>query len=543
MPNIRLHHFHGGLHPEEHKSISNATPIQELALPKQVILPLKQHIGDSNELLVKEGDYVKKGQVLAASKAMISAPIHASTSGTISAIKPHQVPHASGMTAPCIIIDVDFKDAAIASAQTNFDPNELDSESLLELIKQAGVVGLGGAAFPTAAKIGSTSFDKIETLIINGAECEPFITCDDMLMQHHADEVTKGIAWIQKITQPKQTLIGIENNKQLAIDAMQQAVTAASLQNTNVCSIPTLYPSGGEKQLITLLTGAEVPSQKKAFDVGVICQNVGTCAAISHALDNGQVMTSRLITVTGKGVKNPGNFNVRLGTPIAQLIKAAGGYSEDASQLIIGGPMMGFTLPNDQIPVIKATNSILVLNEKFNPNQASQACIRCAKCAEVCPVQLLPQQLYWYSRASEFERITDYHLFDCIECGCCAAVCPSQIPLVQYYRYAKGQIRIDNFEKKKSEHARHRFEFREHRLEEAKLALEEVRRKKREALAAKKKDVKTPAEDAKPDPIQAALDRVKAKQETNNIIKKNTENLTPAQQRQIDDADKRRSKS
>lgn len=543
MPELSLHHFHGGLHPDEHKDESHSSDIITLDLPKQIILPIKQHIGATNKILVRVGDLVKRGQLLATSKELISAPVHASTSGVVSAIEQRAVPHTSGLSDLCIVIDVDFKDDTVA---TNSSNNSLEGEQLLELIKLAGIVGLGGAAFPTAAKISSSTIHSIDTLIINGAECEPFITCDDALMQNHADMILKGIQSLQKVVKPKQTIIGIEDNKQEALNAMRLALKEYPLEQTRITDIPTLYPSGGEKQLITILTGKEVPTHQFAFDIGIICQNVGTCFAIADAIEHNNPITSRIVTVSGKGVEQPANYLVRLGTPVADLIKAAGGYTVQASHLVMGGPMMGFTLPHDQLPVIKSTNAILALSEEFNPNQPAQACIRCGKCAEVCPAQLLPQQLYWYARSHSFDRIKEYHLFDCIECGCCSAVCPSQIPLVQYYRFAKDEIRVTDQAQRSADHARIRFEFREHRLAENKRKLDEARQKKRDALAAKKKKDAAEKSDEKPhvDPIQAALERVKAKQAAKDNIdisqKKNTDNLTPDQQRQINEADNRR---
>ncbi len=546
MTELTLHHFHGGLHPDDHKIEPNGKGIKILPLPKQITLPIKQHIGASNKILVAVGDQVKRGQLLASSKELISSPIHASTSGVVSAIEQHAVPHASGMSDLCIIIDVDFKDDVYINENQPIDIDAFNSDELLQQIKQSGIVGLGGAAFPTAAKISASDSHAIDTLIINGAECEPFISCDDALMQTHADVIIRGIQWLQKIVSPKRTIIGIEDNKKQALKTMQLALDACPLAHTHIAEVPTLYPSGGEKQLITILTGKEVPSHKLAFDIGIICQNVGTCFAIAEALDHNKPMTSRIVTVSGKGVNKPDNFEVRLGTPMTDLIDAAGGYTQHASHLVMGGPMMGFTLPHDQLPIIKSTNAVLALNEDFNPQQPVQACIRCGKCAEVCPAQLLPQQLFWYARANSFDRIKEYNLFDCIECGCCAAVCPSQIPLVQYYRYAKGEIRVADQAQRNADHARNRFEFREHRLAENKRKLEETRRKKREALAAKKNKSSDKTADGKPvlDPIQAALERVKAKQaakqKESTAAKKNIENLTPDQQRQIDEADQRR---
>ncbi|MFT4606807.1 MAG: electron transport complex protein RnfC [Urechidicola sp.] len=556
---IKLSHFNGGIHLDDHKAESLTQPLQIASLPDQLILPLKQHIGESNKALINVGDRVLRGQLIAGSSSPISAPIHAPTSGVVSAIEPHLVPHASGQSAECIVIDVDGKDESIEFDA--IDVSQMQATDMIDHIRRLGVVGLGGASFPTSPKLSRGNDLGIDTLIINGAECEPYITCDDSLMQLQADEIVRGIGYLQRMLMPTKTLIGIEDNKPKAIEAMTLALEShahsesqsQALINTAVVSIPTVYPSGGEKQLIQILTGKEIPTGRLAFDIGIFCQNVGTCVAITQALELNHPLMSRTVTVSGDGVLKPGNWKVRLGTPIKHLIGLAGGYVQndinkpgpnihDKAQqhLVMGGPMMGFSLSSDEVPIVKASNNILVMQKQLIAQKPGihDECVRCGKCAEVCPAQLLPQQLYWHSRSKEYDKVEEYNLFDCIECGCCSAVCPSQIPLVQYYRASKGEIRATQQATFKSDRARVRFEFREKRLLLKKQQEEEKRRLKREALlkksAAKKVDNKVD------DPVQAALDRIKAKKGAQVTEAKNITSLTPGQQKQIDEADARR---
>lgn len=538
---IKLHQIHGGMVLEDHKSESLTRGLQQASLPAQLFLPLKQHIGETTKPLVNSGERVLRGQLIAGSSSPISAPLHAPTSGTIREIAAHPAPHPSGQSETCIVIDVDGKDEALPSE--SIEPEKLTASELIRQIRKAGVVGLGGASFPTAAKVSRGNDLGIDSLIINGVECEPYITCDDILMQVYAEELVQGIGYLQRILQPESTLIGIEDNKPMAIEAINQVLAAQPLDNTIVVDIPTLYPSGGEKQLIQILTGKEIPKGKLAFDIGLFCQNVGTCVAISRALDANQPLISRIVTISGDGIRQPGNWEVRLGTPIHHLIKLAGGYvgKQNQQHLVMGGPMMGFSLSSDRVPIVKASNNILVMQQATIPRYPGNhaECIRCSKCTDVCPAQLLPQQLYWHARAKAYDKAEEYNLFDCIECGCCSAVCPSQIPLVQYYRAAKSEIRAAHHAQFKSDRARIRFEFREKRLLLKKQQEEERRRLKREALI-KKNPQKQNGDTV--DPVQAALARVKAKKQRQqqDLTPKNTTDLTPAQQKLIAQADERR---
>lgn len=553
-----LHHFHGGMRLPGHKSLSNQSAIQAIAAPDTLVLPLQQSIGEMNEVLVGVGDKVRAGQLLASSQATVSAPIHAPLAGEILAIEERPVAHPSGLNAPCVVLQVDQAaptDHDIAGSDASLNSPNRTPDELLQIVRDAGISGLGGAVFPTQVKLSAGRDAGVQTLIINGAECEPYISCDDRLMRERADEVFLGIAVLQQILNAKQILIGIEDNKPEAISAMQQALQHSSLTEARIMVVPTRYPTGGEKQLIEVLTGRQVPAHGLAFAIGILCINVGTCAAIHQAVNLQRALTQRIVTVTGHGICNPGNYEVPLGTPIEYLLQQAGGLQSEPHRLIMGGPMMGFSLASSAIPVVKATNSILVATEADFPLQQATThdpCIRCGACVEVCPALLLPQQLFWFARSDNTERLREHALFDCIECGCCASVCPSQIPLVQYYRAAKSEIRNAELARFKADRARLRHEFRQERQEAQKRADEERRKQKQAALAAKKardeaaaaqadpaKAVETKSDPAK-DAIAAALERVKAKQANSAVKPLNTENLTLQQQKQIDAADKRR---
>jgi electron transport complex protein RnfC len=504
----KLYHFHGGLHLQGNKELATKEAVATAPIPPQLIFPLQQHIGEPAEPVVQVGEQVGKGQVIARATGYVSAAVHASSSGTVTAIEERPVPHPSGLKAPCVVIETDGQDTW-ADRPKPMNLEDLDPAELRARVRASGIVGLGGAAFPTSVKLNPGEHRPIETLVINGAECEPYISCDDMLMRERPGEIVSGIRILKHALQPRQTLIGIEDNKAEAIAALREALASAPAEDIELVEIPTIYPTGGEKQLVKVLTGKEIPSNGLSFDIGAVCQNVGTAAALHRALNLGEPLLSRFVTVTGRAVRSQRNVDVRLGTPVRQLIELCGGYLGDVDRLIQGGPMMGFALHTDEVPVVKATNCILVAapGDVFEPD-VPMPCIRCGACETVCPANLLPQQLYWYARSRDLDKAQEYHLFDCIECGCCAAVCPSHIPLVQYYRFAKTEVWDQERNTRAADIARRRHEFREARLERLKAEQEEARRKKRQAL-------KHPPKKAEADPkkaaIESALARVKAK--------------------------------
>ncbi len=477
--------FHGGIHPPEMKHLSNSTPIAPGPLPAQLVLPLNMHIGAPAKPLVAPGDRVLKGQMIAEPGGAVSAAIHAPTSGTISAIGPRPIQHPSGMDAICLVLDTDGKDEWVTHSGVT-DYTELSPGELVDTIRHAGIAGMGGAGFPTSIKVNLGDHQRVEELIINAVECEPYITADDRLMREHADEIITGIHILQYLLNPRRTLIGIEDNKPEAISAIKRACKGCDIE---VRVVPTKYPSGGEKQIIQLLTGKEVQSGQLPAHVGVVCQNVGTAHAIKRAVVDGQPLISRVTTLTGDGVARPGNYEVLLGTPVRDLLSHGGVNPDALERLVMGGPMMGFTLHNPAVPVVKTTNCIIAATPEELPEPPEeQPCIRCGSCAEVCPANLLPQQLYWHAKNDDLEKAQHHNLMDCIECGACAYVCPSHIPLVQYYRYAKGAVRQQAADQLKADKARERFEARQARIDAEKAEKEARRQARLEANRKKKTD-------------------------------------------------------
>ena len=504
--------FPGGLALDYHKL---SAPIQDAALPQQLVVPLSQHIGQPAKCLVSIGEQVLGGQPLAAAEGYVSTPVHAATSGTVVAIEPRPVPHPSGLSAPCVVIEPDGQDTQ--QPDTPADGLEMDATALRNRIRQAGVVGLGGAAFPSFIKLNPGS-SVVDTLVINGAECEPYISCDQALMRERADDILNGVQIMLHALDAQRCLIGVEDNKPDAIDALIDAVSRRGDERVTVVTVPTRYPQGGEKQLIQTLTGREIPSHGLPLDIGIVCHNPGTAVAVWEAVTLGRALTHRVVTVTGPGIANPCNLRVRIGTPVRELLAQAGGLVDPDVRLIMGGPMMGFALSGADVPVVKATNCILALRRQdLRPDAAAMPCIRCGACADACPAGLLPQQLYWHARAQEFDKTQDYKLFDCIECGCCAQVCPSQIPLVQYYRHAKTEIWAEERAQRKADVARQRHEARQARLEREEAEKKAAREAKKAALRAKAEKKAAAAQAAggetaaTDDPVAAAIARAKAK--------------------------------
>ena len=548
----KLFRFKGGVKPDTHKSPSLGLPIGQAPLVPRYVVPLHQSIGGTPEPLVSVGQRVLKGEKIGGPDKWISSAVHAPTSGTVLAVEECLAAHPSGLPTLSVVIEADGRDEW--SERQPVDHRTLAPERVRTLLRDAGVVGLGGAVFPSHAKLTAAKSVPMEELVINGAECEPFMSCDDLLMRERADEIVRGIAIFRDLLEPKRVLIGIEDNKPEAIAAMQAAVSARG-ESFSVIPVPTRYPAGGAKQLIRVLTGKEVPASKRSPEMGVQCFNVATAYTAWRALAHGEPVISRIVTLTGN-VETPRNWEVPLGTPIADLLPLAHPLP-GTDRYLMGGPMMGFELPGLDAPIVKASNCIIAGSPAlFPPPPPEMPCIRCGACAEACPHELQPFELYWFSRAKNFGKAQEYELFDCIECGCCSYVCPSRIPLVQYFRFAKSEIWAREREKNQADAAKARFEFRNEREEREKAEKAErlakaAAAKAAAAQAAKASDseattdkAETPApvdaEAAKKAAIAAAMER--ARQQREAVQPKNTDEtaLSAAQRQEIAEIEARR---
>jgi electron transport complex protein RnfC len=545
-----LFKFHGGVHPPTHKAQSTRTPIAQAKLPSKLVIPLHQHVGNRAVPVVQVGERVLKGQIIGSPEGRLSSAVHASTSGTVTAIDMQVVAHFSGLPDLCVTIAPDGKDEWIE--HHGVDYKATPHTELRHMLREAGVVGLGGAVFPSDLKSYSNKH-KIKTLVINGAECEPYITCDDLLMRERPGDILRGAEVLRELLYAEEVLIGIEDNKPEAIAAMRQTVERDGHKHMEVIAVPTLYPGGGAKQLIRVLTGIEVAAGVRSTEMGVQCFNVATAWSVWRAITYGEPLLSRIVTVTGN-VEDAQNFEVLLGTPVDELVAQAR-PRPDTNRHIMGGPMMGVDLPSGAVGVTKATNCIIEGSDKlFPPPQPAMPCIRCTRCADVCPAELQPQDLYWFAKSDNFGKTQEFHLFDCIECGACAYVCPSHIPLVQYYRYAKSEIWQREKEAQASELARERHEYRQFRIEREKQEkAERLAQKEREATAARAALTQAQALAARQaaDPnfepdntqqmrIDAAIERAKAQNAAAHP--QNVDALTPQQQAEIAEIEARRAK-
>ena len=505
------------MHPDDKKRLSNKAAIVQPTMPDLLTLPIRQHVGSEGICCVNVGDYVYKGQALSNATTPYAVPVHAPTSGHIVAIAPHVVAHPSGLTEMCVSIKPDDKDTW-GELSPLADYTAVDKNTIVDAICQAGISGMGGAGFPTHIKTATSK--PVEFLVLNGVECEPYITADDRLMREHAWQIRQGLDILAHIIEPKAIVIAIEDNKPEAIQALN--IACQDKDAYRVVPIETKYPAGGEKQLIQVITGREVPRNGLPADIGVMMFNVGTCFAIADAILHGKPLIERIVTVTGDAVAKPANFRALLGTPVKHLLEEASyqAKKQTSPKVIMGGPMMGFALADATIPVVKTTNCLLVPSKKeLVDDNAERPCIRCSACADACPVSLLPQQMFWHAKAKEYDKAEDYDLFDCIECGACAYVCPSEIPLVHYYRQAKSEIRLQRDEKNKAEKAKQRFEARNERLEREKEEREAKHRRAKEARLAAKNNSDSQSASPAPsteqnsskDKVAAALARAKAK--------------------------------
>lgn len=531
--------FPGGIHTDDHKAFSAEAAIVQAPLSRRYIVPLRQHIGEPAEVTVRPGERVLRGQLIGAALGDVSAAVHAPTSGFVSAIEARPIPHPSGLSDLCVVIEADGEDAAAPEAA--LDWTRLDGASLRRHVRDLGLVGLGGAVFPSHIKLAPPPGRALDTLILNGVECEPWITCDDRLMRERGSEILRGGAIMQRLLGCQRLLVGIEDNKPATLAAMRAAAASPEFAGhaIEIRAVATRYPAGGGKQLTQLLTGRVTPTGGLTTDVGVQVFNVGTAYSLYRGFHTGEPLIRRIVTVTGQ-VARPGNFEVRIGTPLADLIACAGGDLADCGGHLIGGPMMGFDVDDLAVPVVKSVNCLIAKPPALFPARPpALPCIRCGACARACPAELQPFELYWYARARDFGKTQAYHLFDCIECGCCSFVCPSHIPLVDYYRFAKSEIWAREKEKDASDAARERHEFHLFRLEREK-------REKAEKLGKKASDRldagAVAGEDAEAARKRAILEAAiaRAQQARVETQPKNTDNLTPEQQREVAEIDARR---
>ncbi|MBF0148218.1 MAG: electron transport complex subunit RsxC [Magnetococcales bacterium] len=479
-----LKKFHGGIHPAGHKELTERCAIESMPMPKRLVIPLHQHLGAPSEPVVKVGDKVFKGDLLGKEGGFVSAAVHAPTSGTVSEILEHPIAHPSGLTMPCVIIEPDGLDAWNPQLKGVDDPRSLEPAAIRDRIKGAGIVGLGGATFPSFIKMSPPRDKVVDLLLINAVECEPYLTCDARLMEERSREVVEGIRIMLHALQTKQCIIGIEANKPTAIEIMQKAVAGAT--DIQVMTLPVMYPQGAEKQLIEVVTGRQVPSKGLPVDVGVIVHNVATAVAIRNAIQLGQPLLKRIVTVTGHGIVRPANLEVLIGTLVDDVLAHCGGLKPDTVKVVMGGPMMGLALYQTNVPVVKGTSGILALLRNETPQTKEHSCIRCGSCVRACPMQLVPCSMAWFAKTDQIDQLPGHDLFDCIECGSCAYVCPANIPLVHYFRFGKLSWQAKERENKKRELTKQRTQSREERLGREKEERERKKEEMKAKMAAKK---------------------------------------------------------
>jgi electron transport complex protein RnfC len=483
---FKLFQIRGGVHPHENKQATAGSVIQNMPLSPRLYIPLQQHIGAPAEPVVRRGMKVLKGQLLANSQGAISAPVHAPSSGLIRAIGKYPAPHPSGLPVLTITLEPDGDERWIDLPPESDDPLGLDPDAISERVAAAGIVGMGGATFPSAVKLGLRKRYKLRTLVINAAECEPYLTCDDQLMREQPDSIIEGIRLIMHALQVKKSLVAIEANKPEAFAIMQAA--AANIDGIDIVTVPVRYPMGSEKHLVQTLTGRETPSRALTADIGIVVHNVATAYAVHRAVRYNRPLISRIVTVSGGAVRLPGNLHTPIGTPVAELFEFCGGLKTEPARIIGGGPMMGQPLPHTSVPIVKGSGGILALTADEIAGRPAMPCIRCGSCVQACPCGLLPLEMASRARIGNLDGAVDFGLMDCIACGSCSYVCPSHIPLVQYFNYAKGALTEKLRKQHKQEETRRLAEARNARIEQQQAAKREAMAKRKAEMAAQNTD-------------------------------------------------------
>ncbi|MCB1603219.1 MAG: electron transport complex subunit RsxC [Gammaproteobacteria bacterium] len=498
-----LYQFHGGVVLEHHKSDSLTNGLSELPLAKKLYISLEVGKGNYAIPVVNIGEVVKKGQIIAEPQNKSGVYVHASGSGVVTDISERISANPTAKLNPVIEITTDGKEEWLQSIDIENNKSLTPSEIITQ-IRQAGLLGMGGAGFPTHLKYNENN--QIHTLIVNGAECEPYISCDAQLMLSFPEQLFDGIDLMMKASNAKRAIIAIEDQTGKIEPKLNEIITQRKLSSVSAVKVPTIYPTGGEKQLIRVLTGKDVPSGGLPLNLGIIVQNIGTIKALADYCNESKPLVQRIVTVAGDRISKPQNFIIPIGTPINHILQAVNCNIQDSDEVIIGGPMMGYSVTELSAGIEKTTNCILVMSKKPKPQSPTMPCIRCGECVSVCPAELLPQQLHWYINGGNLEKAREHHLFDCIECGACSWVCPSQINLVQYYQYAKAELKYLDYKKNKSDAAKLRHENREARLEQLKQERMNKRKRTRSTTARDPEKIKME--------IQASVERAKlAKQQ------------------------------
>lgn len=492
----------GGVHPDTRKTLSSDCAIETMAVPSLIRVPLQQHIGVEAEPVVQRDDLVLKGQLIGKARGPVSANIHAPTSGRVIAVGHFTAPHPSGLPVPTITIRPDGEDRW-GPRLPRLRPENATPEEIAAHVAEAGIVGMGGATFPAAVKLNLRGKHDLHTLVVNGAECEPYLTCDDRLMRERAEEIFDGIGIMARALGVTKIVVAIESNKPQAIEAMQRFDRALGIA-VRVQVVPTQYPMGSEKHLVKILTGKETPARALTADLGVVVHNVGTAHAVHLAVRYGEPLISRVVTVSGRGIRRPANVRVLVGTPVADVLAHCGGLAEEPDRLLLGGPMMGQPIQNLRVPVVKGTSGILALTKAETPDRDTMPCIRCGRCVQACPVGLTPFELNARIQADDLDGAGKVGLLDCITCGCCSFTCPANLPLVQTIHFAKGKLAEQQGRKHQQEQSKRLAAARKAREEAAAEAKRQaMARRKAEMEAKKKREAEAASGAQTPPPPQA----------------------------------------